>query len=163
MQALPSTLCPASGPPLVHAPFTHAEFGWQVWQALPPEPQANPLLPGAQKPCTQQPVQLPGPHPVVPWHLPCWQVCPGWQATQNWPDTPHSAAVCWATGTQVVPARQQPLQFPGPQLPPATHLPNEQVLPLGQDWQTTPPNPQAASVMPGWQAPLASMQPPHVT
>lgn len=110
---------------------------------------------------------------------------PATQSLQIPPRAPH--AVTLAPLVQLPPA-QQPLHGPALHAPPGTHveLDVSQIAPAGQSagavqpqppatqmqaldwhaaeapqaWQSAPPVPQAMSRLPGWQAPLASQQPP---
>ena len=88
-------------------------------------------------------------------HTPAVQMKPGEQATQAFPPPPQFARVWFTNSTQVLPL-QQPVQFPGPQVPAAWQVPpppgwRTQVLGVAQAAQAPPLRPHSWPRVPGRQ------------
>jgi hypothetical protein len=84
-----------------------------------------------------------------------------WQASPNAPHAESEVPAWQAPLESQQPWQLEPLQEP-PSPAPVTHTPLEQLWPLRQVVQVNPFEPQAATVLPGWQVRFGSMQPEQV-
>jgi hypothetical protein len=101
---------------------------------------------------SQQPLQLAGPQVVAVTHAPRRQLCVPGHMRQG----PPSAPQAWFC----VPDRQAPVLSVQPWHWNVWQVKLMHVWPLGQRWQTTPPEPHAAKRLPARHWPVAASQQP---